>query len=73
MRLQKLVQRGLEKLLKVEYKVLHNTPACREDYENVTGSSVDMFSFNATQLDVFSFFLYIYIFFSFFKQIIYKK
>ena len=61
MRLQKLVQRGLEKLLKVEYKVLHNTPACREDYENVTGSSVDMFSFNATQLDIFSFF-YIYIF-----------
>lgn len=42
------LQWGLEKLLKCDYKIEHNTQARREDYENVTQFSAYLFSLNAT-------------------------
>lgn len=42
------LQQGLEKLLKCDYKIEHNTQARREGYENVTRFSADLFSLNAT-------------------------
>jgi hypothetical protein len=40
---------GLKKLLKGAYHLLHNTPARREDYESLTGSSTYPLSFCSTR------------------------
>ena len=40
---------GLKKTLKGAYYVLHNSPARREDYETITGSTTYPFSFVATR------------------------
>ena len=40
----------LKKTLKGAYRILHDTPARREDYESVTGSKIYPFSFCSTRL-----------------------
>ena len=40
---------GIKKLLKGAYTLLHDTPACREDYESVTPSSAYPLSFCGTR------------------------
>ena len=42
-------ERELKKFLKGGFPVFHNSPACQEEYESVTGSSLYPLSFCATR------------------------
>ena len=41
--------RGLKNIMKSAHRILHNSPARREDYASVTGSSIYPFNFCATR------------------------
>ena len=46
---EEITQWGLKKILSSAYRILHDSPARREDYNSVTGSSLYPFKFCSTR------------------------
>ena len=43
---------GLKNIMKSDHRILHNSPARREDYASVTGSSIYLFNLYATRCNL---------------------